>query len=140
MLWKYAANLQENTHTEVRFHRKTPVHEACNFIKEETLMQVFSCEFCEISKEHLSYRTNLDGCFWSTQRKLEYYIFSCMKILVFLEVFLKIEVHRIWAFWYFSSKTGCRKYNLAVFAEWCLFLKKHANVLNQTVRIKCFSC
>ena len=23
---------------------------ACNFIKKETLVQVFSCEFCEISK------------------------------------------------------------------------------------------
>ena len=33
-------------------------NEACNFIKKETLAQVFSCEFCEISKntffvEHL---------------------------------------------------------------------------------------
>ena len=32
--------------------------EACNFNKKETLVQVFSCEFCEISKntfftEHL---------------------------------------------------------------------------------------
>ena len=25
-------------------------HEACNFIKKETLAQVFSCEFCKISK------------------------------------------------------------------------------------------
>ena len=25
-------------------------HRACNFIKKETLAQVFSCEFCEISK------------------------------------------------------------------------------------------
>ena len=24
--------------------------EACNFIKKKTLAQVFSCEFCEISK------------------------------------------------------------------------------------------
>ena len=24
--------------------------EACNFIKKDTLAQVFSCEFCEISK------------------------------------------------------------------------------------------
>ena len=34
------------------------LEEACNFIKKETLAQVFSCEFCEISKntfftEHL---------------------------------------------------------------------------------------
>ena len=37
------------------FYEKRP---ACNFIKKETLAQVFSCEFCEISKnafftEHL---------------------------------------------------------------------------------------
>ena len=47
---------------------------ACNFIKKETLAQVFSCEFYEISKkiffaehlwttgEHL-WRTPLDDCF-----------------------------------------------------------------------------
>ena len=34
------------------------VAEACNFVKKETLAQMFSCEFCEISKstfftEHL---------------------------------------------------------------------------------------
>ena len=43
-----------------KIHRKTPgpKPKACNFIKRETLAQVFSCEFCEISKnafltEHL---------------------------------------------------------------------------------------
>ena len=44
-----------------KIHRKTPVSpvpQACNFIKKETLAQVFSCEFCEIFKntiftEHL---------------------------------------------------------------------------------------
>ena len=29
---------------------------ACNFIKIETLAQVFSCEFCEIFKNAFSYR------------------------------------------------------------------------------------
>ena len=43
---------QENTCARVS------VPEACNFIKNETLALVFSCEFCEISKnifftEHL---------------------------------------------------------------------------------------
>ena len=28
--------------------------EACNFIKKESLAQVFSCEFCEISKSTIS--------------------------------------------------------------------------------------
>ena len=31
--------------------------EAYNFIKKETLTQVFSCEFCEVSKKTFSYRT-----------------------------------------------------------------------------------
>ena len=33
--------------------------QACNFIKKETLAQVFSCEFSEISKNNFSYRTPL---------------------------------------------------------------------------------
>ena len=32
---------------------------ACNFIKKETLVQVFSCEFCEIFKNTFFYRTPL---------------------------------------------------------------------------------
>ena len=32
---------------------------ACNFIKKESLAQVFSCEFCEISKNIFFYRTPL---------------------------------------------------------------------------------
>ena len=32
---------------------------ARNFIKKETLAHVFSCEFCEISKNIFSYRTPL---------------------------------------------------------------------------------
>ena len=37
---------------------------ACNFIKKETLAQVFSCQFCEISKNTFSYRTPLGECFY----------------------------------------------------------------------------
>ena len=41
----------------------------CNFIKKETLAQVFFCEFCEFSKntfsaEHLFCRTPPDNCFY----------------------------------------------------------------------------
>ena len=40
--------------------------EACNFIKKETMTQVFSCEFCEISKNTLfTEQTPLDDCFWN---------------------------------------------------------------------------
>ena len=31
---------------------------ACNFIKKETLAQVFSGEYCEISKNTFSYKTH----------------------------------------------------------------------------------
>ena len=48
-------NSQENTCTRVSFLIK--LSEGCNFIKKETLAQVFSCEFCEISKNTFSYRT-----------------------------------------------------------------------------------
>ena len=36
---------------------------ACNFIKKETLAQVFSCEFCKISKNTFFYRTPLVAAF-----------------------------------------------------------------------------
>ena len=36
---------------------------ACNFIKKETLAQVFSCKFCEISKNTFFYRTPLVAAF-----------------------------------------------------------------------------
>ena len=39
-----------------QIHRKTPEAEVCNFIKKETLAQVISCEFCEVSKNTFSYR------------------------------------------------------------------------------------
>ena len=34
------------------------MHKACNFIKKDTLAQVFSCEFWEISKNTFSYRAS----------------------------------------------------------------------------------
>ena len=48
-------NSQENTCARVFILMK--LQEACNFIKIETLAQVFSCEFCKISKNTFSYRT-----------------------------------------------------------------------------------
>ena len=50
-------NSQENTCVRVSFFNK--VAGAYSFIKKETLAQVFSCEFCEISKKTFSYRTPL---------------------------------------------------------------------------------
>ena len=41
------------------FSNNKLISEACNFIKKETLAQVLSCEFCEISKNTFFDRTPL---------------------------------------------------------------------------------
>ena len=51
-------NSQENTCARVSFLIKLQAR-PCNFSKKETLAQVFSCEFCEISKNTFFYRTPL---------------------------------------------------------------------------------
>ena len=43
--------------------------QACNFIKKETLAQVFSCEFCDISKNTFYYRTRLVAVSGRTRAK-----------------------------------------------------------------------
>ena len=48
MFLKILQNSQENTCVRVFFLIKLP--QACNFINKETLAQVFSCKFCDISK------------------------------------------------------------------------------------------
>ena len=50
-------NSQENTCGRVSFLIKLFFNKAFFFIKKKTLAQVFSCEFCKISKNTFSYRT-----------------------------------------------------------------------------------
>ena len=49
MLHRFVSNSQENTCARISFLIKLQA-KACNFIKKETLAQVFSRENCEISK------------------------------------------------------------------------------------------
>ena len=56
MFLEISQNSQENTCAGDSFLVKL---QACNFIKKETLAQVFSCEFCEISKNTFFHRTPL---------------------------------------------------------------------------------
>ena len=42
-----------------KFTGKHLCQSLCNFVKQETLAQVFSCEFCEISKNTFLHRTPL---------------------------------------------------------------------------------
>ena len=54
--------------------------EACNFIKKETLAQVFSSEFCEISKHHFSYRTPVVAASVSYGRKAIQFLCICKRL------------------------------------------------------------
>ena len=54
MFLEILQNPQENTYARDSFLIK---FQAWNFIKNESLAQVFSCEFCEISKNTFFYGT-----------------------------------------------------------------------------------
>ena len=53
---KISHNSQENISARDSFLIKLRT-QACNFIKKDTLAQVFSCEFCEIFKDSYFYRS-----------------------------------------------------------------------------------
>ena len=55
MFLEISQNSQQNTCARVSLSKLQA--EACNFIKKETLAQVFSSEFCEVSKNTFSYGT-----------------------------------------------------------------------------------
>ena len=57
VLLKISQNSQENISVRVTFLINLQA-KACNFIKKETLAQVFSCEFCKFSKNTFSYRAH----------------------------------------------------------------------------------
>ena len=76
---KISQNSQENTCAKASFLMKSQARacsktsfliksQICNFIKKEAPAQVFSCEFCEISKNIFSYRTVQvaapEECWW----------------------------------------------------------------------------
>ena len=60
VLLEISQKSQENTYARVTFLKSLFYRpEACNFIKKQTLEQVFSCEFCEISKNTFFHGTPL---------------------------------------------------------------------------------
>ena len=66
-------NSQENTCAKVSFLIKLQAS-VCSFVKRETLAQVFSCEFCKISKNTFSYRTPSVAVFKIIYSYFEVYI------------------------------------------------------------------
>ena len=78
-------NSQENTCAIVSF--LTKLQAACNVNKKETLAQVFSCGFCEISKNSFSYRARPVAASGLLQKKFiflpdlnyfHYFLLSCI--------------------------------------------------------------
>ena len=63
VLLEITQNSQENTCAKVSFLIKFQAS-GSNFIKKDTLAQVFSCEICKISKNTFLNRTPLSYCFW----------------------------------------------------------------------------
>ena len=71
---------QDNTCTSVSFLIKL---QAFNFIKKQTLAQTFSFEFCEISKNTFSYRTDpVAASHISENLSLEMHLYSKDVLLV----------------------------------------------------------
>ena len=59
--------------------------EACNFIKKETPAQVFSCTFCEVSKNTFFYRTPLVAASENIRNKI-YLKSDFYKIILIINV------------------------------------------------------
>ena len=57
MFLEISQNSKENTCARVSFLITLQASPTSNFIKKETLAQVFSCKFCKISKNIFCYRT-----------------------------------------------------------------------------------
>ena len=58
----------------------------------ETSTQVFSCEFCEISKNTFFYRTSLDDCFWTLQRITDIEWYKTSIVSTYLKELLPMEI------------------------------------------------
>ena len=78
-------NSQENSCVRVSFLINLQASPS-NFIKKETLAQVFSCEFCEISKNNFFYRTPLSDCFCEC-----FYVFALKTSALGLISFVRLD-------------------------------------------------
>ena len=87
------------------FLKKVP--EACNFIKKETLTQVFSCEFWEISKNTFFYKTP------SVAASVQYEQFLCIMLASFLGVLITTLKTN-----FFQSETQWRSWLIYITYGW----------------------
>ena len=93
--------------------------EACNFIKKETLAQVFSCKFCEFSKNTFFYRTPPVAAFesWSLFFKFNYHsVIAWYTSSVHIEYFYNFKnsyFFRIIASWKDRISMECNSFFLS---------------------------
>ena len=93
-----------NLHAFIIVVSKRTIHiklQACNFIKKETLAQVFSCEFREISKNTFFYRTPRGDCFR-----------ACFRAVTAESSVSQSKVFRMQSLWYSSRSKVVIKLNL----------------------------
>ena len=101
MFFEILQNSLENTSARVSFLIKLHTS-ACNFINKETLAQVFSCEFCEISKNTFFTETSgrlllvLTGALLRPLQLILYY----QQIYFFLAYVKILSIH---VFWFIQS-------------------------------------
>ena len=70
--------------------------EACNFIKKETLTQVFSCEFCEVFKNTFFHRTPPAASVYEMQHRSE---MGYSRNMIWKKMFMRLPEFRMQNFY-----------------------------------------
>ena len=104
------AKFTENTYARVSFLISCRP-QACNFIKSETLAQVFSCEFCEISKITFFYRTPLVAACLHSFRAPAFINF--LKLRYNQDLIIHTGLHKKWSFASEISSVNVTKFTVS---------------------------
>ena len=87
----------------------------CNFIKIETMAQVFSCEFCEIYRKNFSYRTP------PVTASNIINVFNCLDLHFFL-AYLEMELCNSLKIWRPDLEVFHQRYALKEDDDWWRFI------------------
>ena len=113
---------------------------ACNFIKKETLAQVFSCEFCKISKNTFACRTPLGNCFCYSGKLIENVLSLVVQkplgyVLKEVGVLKTKTQKRASSLWLFiCCKTKLKK--IVFFKKYTLFAEKNVFIWKKSFMMK----
>ena len=139
LIWKiYFCAFVLNLFTGKHQCQSQPADSACNFIKKETLAQVFSCEFCVISKKTVFYRTPPGGCFrifclvvsWKiTWSDTSNHSKSCLNSVVQETLWLSFQLCISFNFYLCSNRIFSKEHKFRVFSS----------LLNMEIRMTSFT-